>query len=93
MYAIICFDRPASADLRNANRESHMTHLEANIKKIVFAGPLKDEEGVASTGAIFILDVDNREDAEAFARGDAFNTGGVYESVVIRPFRKVFPVE
>ena len=58
MYAIICFDRPGSADLRNANRESHMTHLEANIKKIVFAGPLKDEEGVASTGAIFILDVD-----------------------------------
>jgi len=34
MYAIICFDRPGSADLRNANRESHMAHLEANAKKL-----------------------------------------------------------
>jgi len=48
---------------------------------------------VASTGAIFILDADSREDAEAFAKGDAFKTGGVYESVVIRPFRKIFPAE
>ena len=93
MYAIICFDRPASSALRDANREAHMAHLEANVEKIIFAGPLKDEEGVASTGAVFILDADNREDAEAFSNGDAFNTAGVYESVIIRPFRKVFPAE
>jgi hypothetical protein len=91
MYAVICFDRPASAPLRDAHRDAHMSYLDANIDSIVFAGPLKSEDGVASIGAIFILDVATREDADAFIGADAFNTGGVYESVVIRPFKKVFP--
>ena len=92
MYALICFDRPGSAPLRDVHRIAHMAYLEANVGRIVLAGPLKAEDGVASTGAIFILDVATREDAEAFVDADAFNTGGVYESVVIRPFKKVFPV-
>ena len=41
MYAIICFDRPASAALRDANREAHMAHLEANVEKITFAWTIK----------------------------------------------------
>ena len=91
MYAVICFDRPGSAILRDANRDAHMAYLEVNVDKIEFAGPLKDDENAPSTGAIFILNVPNRDDAENFMNGDAFNKAGVYESVVIRSFRKVFP--
>ena len=91
MYAVICFDRPESAHLRDAHRDAHLAHLNANVDRVVLAGPLKAEDGVASTGAIIILDVTTRQDAEAFVNADAFYTGGVYESVVIRPFKKVFP--
>ncbi|MEC7489899.1 MAG: YciI family protein [Pseudomonadota bacterium] len=91
MYAVICFDRPGSALLRDANRDAHMDYLGLNVDKIEFAGPLKDDENASSTGAIFILNVPTREDAEAFMNGDAFNKAGVYESVMIRSFRKVFP--
>ena len=91
MYAVLCFDQPRAPKLRDENRERHMAYLNDNVNKIVFAGPLKDDSGAASTGAIFILNVETREEAEAFLHGDAFYIGGVYESTIIRPFRQVFP--
>ena len=45
MYAVICLDRPGSAPLRDAHRDAHMAHLTANVDSIVFAGPLKAEDG------------------------------------------------
>ena len=58
MYAVICFDQPRSPKLRDENRERHLAYLNDNVNKIVFVGPLKDDSGAASTGAIFILNVE-----------------------------------
>ena len=41
MYAIICFDRPDSARLRDTHRAAHVQFLNANAARIVFGGPLK----------------------------------------------------
>jgi len=91
MYALICFDRPDSAPLRNAHRGAHLQFLEANADKIVFGGPLKNKPDGDSTGAIIVLDCATRKDAEAFITEDPFYKGGVYESVAVRAFKKVFP--
>ncbi len=93
MFAVICFDRPGSAPRRDANRAAHLEHLHANLEKIAFAGPLKAEDGGASVGAIIVLDVADRASAEAIMFDDPFYTAGVFESVVIRPFKKVFPAD
>ncbi len=91
MFAVICFDRPDSARLRDANRARHLEHLEANLDKIAFAGPLKNDEDGPSVGTLIVLDVGDRAAAEAIAHADPFYEAGVFESVVIRPFKKVFP--
>ena len=51
MYAIVCFDRPDSASLRDANRAAHVAFLEKHANTIVFGGPLKNSADGASTGA------------------------------------------
>jgi len=91
MYALICFDRPDSAALRNAHRGAHLQFLEANAEKIVFGGPLKNTPDGESSGAIIVVDCATRKDAEAFIAADPFYKGSFYESVAVRAFKKVFP--
>lgn len=93
MYAIVCFDRPDSAALRDAHRAAHQAFLKANAKKIVFGGPLKDAADGPSTGALIVVDCPTRAEAEALVGADPFYRGGVYESVAVRAFRQVFPQE
>jgi uncharacterized protein len=91
MYAIVCYDRPDSALLRDAHRAAHMEFLKANAAKVVFGGPLKNTPDGPSTGAIIVLSCATREEAEAFIKGDPFQRNGVYESVAVRAFKQVFP--
>ena len=91
MYALICFDRPDSAALRDTHRAAHMEFLKEHSGKIVFGGPLKNTPDGASTGALIVVDCATREEAEAFIAADPFCRAGVYESVAVRAFKQVFP--
>jgi uncharacterized protein YciI len=91
MYALICFDRPDSAPLRDAHRAAHQEFLQSNAQRIVFGGPLKSAPDGASTGALMVVSCATRQEAEAFIAADPFYKGGVYESVAVRAFKKVFP--
>ena len=91
MYAIVCYDRPDSASLRDAHRAAHMEFLKTNAAKVVFGGPLKNTPEGPSTGAIIVVNCATREEAEAFIKGDPFQRNSVYESVVVRAFKQVFP--
>ena len=91
MYAIICFDRPDSAALRDAHRAAHQDYLKAHAQKIAFGGPLKATPEGVSTGAIIVVNCATREEAEAFIRNDPFLRAGVYENVAVRAFKQAFP--
>jgi uncharacterized protein YciI len=91
MYAIVCFDRPDSAALRDQHRAAHQEFLKKHAEKIVFGGPLKNTPEGASTGALIVVGCATRQDAEAFIAADPFYKSGVYESVAVRAFKKVFP--
>ncbi len=93
MYAIVCFDRPASAPLRDAHRAAHQDFLKLHSKKILFGGPLKDVADGPSTGALIVVDCASREEAEKLIGADPFNRAGVYEAVSIRAFKQVFPAK
>jgi len=91
MYAIICFDRPDSAALRDAHRAAHQKFLDENSKKILYGGPLKSTPEGPSTGALLMVDCATRDEAQALIAADPFYRGGVYESVAVRAFKQVFP--
>jgi uncharacterized protein YciI len=48
-----------------------------------------DPEG-KPCGSLLVVDVADRRAAETFAAGDPYAQAGLFESVVIRPFRTVF---
>jgi uncharacterized protein YciI len=91
MYAIVCYDRPDSASLRDAHRAAHMEYLKTNSAKVVFGGPLKNTPDGPSTGALIVVNCATRQEAEALIGADPFYRNGVYESVAVRAFKQVFP--
>jgi uncharacterized protein len=91
MYAIICFDRPDSATLRDQHRAAHLDFLKKHSARVVFGGPLKINPEGPSTGALIVVDCASRKEAEALIGADPFNRAGVYESVAVRAFKQVFP--
>jgi hypothetical protein len=91
MYAIICYDRPESAALRDQHRAAHQEFLKIHSSRIVFGGPLKDTAEGPSNGALLVVDCKTREEAEALIGADPFKRGGVYQSVTVRAFKQVFP--
>jgi uncharacterized protein len=91
MYAIVCFDRPDSASLRDQHRAAHQEFLGKHSGTIVFGGPLKHTADGASTGALIVVNCASRPEAEALIGADPFFRHGVYESVAVRAFKQVFP--
>lgn len=89
LFALVCTDKPRSLDLRLAVRAAHLTYLETYIDKLVQAGPLLDPDG-RPCGSLMIVDVEDAAAAAGFAESDPFVKSGLFESVVIRPYRCVF---
>ncbi|TQV79737.1 YciI family protein [Denitrobaculum tricleocarpae] len=90
-YVISCVDKAGHAHVRAENRPAHVDYLKANIDHIVMAGPTTSEDGEAMTGSVLIMEYDSLADAQAFADGDPYKAAELFESVTIRPWKKVLP--
>ena len=98
LYAIISTDTENSLEKRMSVRSKHIERL--NLLKsegrLVIAGPHpaidNDDPGEAGfTGSLIIAQFDSLEEAESWANDDPYIESGVYESVIVKPFKKVLP--
>ncbi|AXO13240.1 MULTISPECIES: YciI family protein [Thalassospira] len=90
-FYIRCVDKPGHLDVRKANREDHLAYIKGGFAdRIVAAGPTLDPDMEGMNGSVFIIEFDAIEDAREFAANDPYAKAGLFESVVIRPFKKVF---
>ncbi len=90
-FAIHCIDKPGTTDLRAATRPVHLAHIEAVVDRIVAAGPLLGLDG-APMGSLMIVDFTDRKAAIEFAAADPYALAGLFASVAVTAWRKVFPV-
>lgn len=90
-FVISCVDKPGNAQVRADNRAAHLEYLGQHRSQIVAAGPTLTEDGGAMTGSVLIMEFAGRTAAETFAAGDPYTKAGLFESVTIRPWRKVYP--
>lgn len=87
LYAVICKDKPESLALRNATRPVHLEYLKAGGP--VFSGPMLGADEETPIGSLLIVEAANRAAIEEWAANDPYAKAGLFESVEIRPFRKV----
>ncbi|MGP4844282.1 YciI family protein [Marinobacter sp. 1Y8] len=97
-YAIISQDVPNSLPLRKQARPAHIGRLEQlkSEGRLLMAGPCPaadtpDPGEAGFTGSIVIAEFESLEAANQWAEADPYVDGGVYDNVVVKPFKPVLP--
>ena len=96
-YAIISQDVEDSLEKRKSARPDHIARLEvlSNEGRLLTAGPhpkidSEDPGPNGFTGSLIIAEFDSLADAQAWADADPYIAAGVYENVIVKPYKKVF---
>lgn len=98
LYAIIATDVPDSLEDRMATRPAHLARLDdlKNQGRLVLAGPhpaidSNDPGAAGFTGSLVVAEFESLQAAEAWAAADPYKAAGVYGSVIVKPFKRVYP--
>lgn len=91
MFAVQCKDKPGHLQTRLDNRAAHLEFIKAHIDKVVLGGPLQTDDRQGMVGSLLVLDFADRAALDAFLAQDPYAKAGLFESVTVTPFKKVFP--
>ncbi len=97
-YAIIGQDVPNSLEKRMANRPAHVARLQdlQSQGRLLLAGPFpaidaEDPGAAGFTGSMIVAEFPSLTEAQAWADVEPYLSGGVYDKVTVKPFKKTFP--
>ena len=98
LYAIISTDTENSLEKRMSVRPKHIERLNQlkSEGRLVIAGPHpaidNNDPGEAGfTGSLVIAEFNSLEEAQSWANDDPYIESGAYQSVIVKPFKKVLP--
>ncbi|WP_455217079.1 YciI family protein [Kaarinaea lacus] len=98
LYAIISQDVKNSLEKRLASRPAHLERLTTlqNEGRLVLAGPhpaidSEDPGPAGFSGSLIVAEFSSLDEAQSWAEKDPYVEAGVYDTVTVKPFRKVFP--
>lgn len=97
-YAIISEDFENSLPKRLAAREAHLARLKelVNAGRLLIAGPhpaidAEDPGDAGFSGSLVVADFPSLEEAQNWAGDDPYIEAGVYQKVVVKPYKLVLP--
>jgi len=97
LYVIYSEDVSDSLEKRAAARPAHIERLKAlhDQGRVVIAGPTpaidSEDPGTAGmTGSLVVIEFETLEEAQVWADADPYVAAGVYKSVTVKPFKRVF---
>lgn len=97
-YVIEGFDGADVLDARLQVRPAHLQRLRelADQGRLLLAGPCPAIDGedpgpAGFSGSLVIAQFDALQQAQAWADADPYVAAGVYQRVLVRPFKKVLP--
>jgi uncharacterized protein YciI len=92
-FIVFAIDKPGHVDLRQSIRPDHLEYLGSQKGILVTAGPMQSDDGASMIGSMLVIDVPDRAAAEAFAKGDPYAKAGLFESTVIKRWKRTIPAE
>jgi uncharacterized protein YciI len=97
-YVIYSEDVENSLPLRKQTRAAHLERIQLLVDqgRVLVAGPCpaidSEDPGEAGfTGSLVIAEFSSLEDAQQWADTDPYAIAGVYQKVVVKPYKKVLP--
>lgn len=87
LFAVTCLDKPGHLQVRLDTRAAHLAFLEAHAGAVKLAGPLLADDGQAMVGSLLVYEAEDRDALDALLAADPYSQAGLFESVVVRPWR------
>ena len=98
LYAIIATDTPDSLEKRLTARPEHLERLKQleGAGRLVLAGPhpaidSNDPGASGFSGSLIVARFESLTEAQTWAQADPFVAAGVYEHVLVKPFKQTLP--
>ena len=98
LYAFIASDIEKTLSKRLEARPAHLARLEAlkDEGRLILAGPhpaidSNDPGEAGFTGSLVVAEFDTLQDAQNWADNDPYVEAGVYDTIQVKPFKKVLP--
>jgi uncharacterized protein len=98
LYVIFSQDVENSLSLRQQARPAHLARLQQLNEqgRLLVAGPMpaidSEDPGEAGfSGSTVIAEFSSLEAAQSWADADPYVAAGVYQKVIVKPFKKVLP--
>jgi len=95
---ICATDVENSLEKRLAARPAHLARLNSlkDEGRLIIAGPFPaidnpDPGPAGFTGSLVVAEFDTLEDAQNWANEDPYVEAGVYENVIVKPYKIVLP--
>jgi uncharacterized protein YciI len=89
-YVIETWDKPGSQAIRAQHRPAHLGFLAEHATKLLACGAKLHDDGSDMGGGIYVLDTEDRAEAEAFIAADPFTTARLFERVSITRQRRAY---
>jgi uncharacterized protein YciI len=89
-FLIIAKDKPGREGTRNELRGVRIGWLDAHRKRILAGGGMVDDRNRHVHGGLLIIEAEDRADAQRFADEDPFTSAGLYETLDVVRWRRVF---
>ncbi|WP_274585808.1 YciI family protein [Neisseria leonii] len=93
-YMLLATDGDDTAEARAQARAAHLARLEAlkAENRLLTAGPTPlPEDADKVSGSLIVAAFASLDEAQAWAEQDPYVQAGVYEEILIKPYRAVFP--
>ncbi|MFC3126674.1 YciI family protein [Pseudoroseomonas globiformis] len=89
-YMIQATDKPGTTALRQSTRPAHLKFLADNAAKLLACGALLDDATGEGIGSLYIVDTEDRAEAEAFIAADPFSGAGLFGETRVMRWRKAY---
>lgn len=89
LFAVVCSDHADTGSLRARTLDAHRAYIDTCAHALVTSGPLLDDDGSTRNGQLYIIDVADRESADAFVRDDPFTQADLFATVIVRRIKPV----
>ena len=89
-YIIETWDKPESKATRAGTRSAHLEFLAENAARLLACGAKLNDDGSDIGGGLYVVDTEQRSEAEAFIAADPFHQVGLFERVKVTRWRKAY---
>ena len=90
LYYVHRLDKQGGLDLRLKTRPVHLEYLKSQAHRLFAAGPVLSDDGKAPIGSLLLVEAKDEADLKVFLAGDPYDKVGLFQTLTISPWRKVF---